>query len=74
MASTNKNDKKDFKFTQDEVKRIGEAMKDEQFVKLMADYARELNDPAKKALYESEIIQLEQDRGFEVIITKFSLN
>merc|ERR1712168_569358 len=65
-ASTNKNDKKDFKFTQDEVKRIGEAMKDEQFVKLMADYARELNDPAKKALYESEIIQLEQDRGFEV--------
>lgn len=66
MASTYKNDKKDFKFTQDEVKRIGEAMKDEQFVKLMADYARELNDPAKKALYESEIIQLEQDRGFEV--------
>ena len=35
-------------------------------MKLLADYAAELADPANKARYEAEIAALEAERGYEV--------
>ena len=70
MAATtttnHKNHKNGFNLTRAEVDRLESALKDETFVKLLADYARELADPAKKAVYEAEIAQLEAERGYDV--------
>merc|ERR1719391_823907 len=57
---------KNFDFKPDEVSKIQRALKDEKFVKLLADYAKELADPATKAHYEAEIRQLEDERGYAV--------
>ena len=62
----NKNNKKDFDLTRAEVDRLEKALKDETFVKLLTDYARDLADPVKKAEYEREIAVLEQERGYDV--------
>jgi dynein assembly factor 2 len=57
---------KDLNLTQDELKRFTEAMKKEEFRKLLIDYAEELQDPQNRALYESEITKLENERGMNV--------
>jgi len=49
-----------------ELSNIQSALKDETFVKLLAEYARELNDPENKKKYEAEIAQLEAERGYDV--------
>lgn len=48
------------------MEQIGKAFKDEKFRDLFADYMREISDPKNKALYESEIKQLESQRGNDV--------
>jgi len=42
-------------------------MKDEEFVKLLTEYAEEIKDPANKARYEAEIAQMEEERGMSVV-------
>lgn len=59
-------DNKDFKLTEDELKRLSEAMKKEEFRKLLVDYAQEISDPANRELYEREIRALEAERGMDV--------
>ena len=66
MAARSRNTQENFDFTENEVSKIQKALKDETFVKLLADYARELNDPKTKERYEAEITQLEIERGFNV--------
>nr|CAD7463868.1 unnamed protein product [Timema tahoe] len=56
----------DIDITRDEVNSIGEALKNEEFRKLLIEYADEINDPANKKLYQEEIIQLEKERGVDV--------
>jgi dynein assembly factor 2 len=57
---------KDLDLTRDEVERLGEALKKEEFRKLLVDYVEEVQNPANKELYEQEIIQLEKERGNDV--------
>eukprot|EP00042_Codosiga_hollandica_P034668 m.244976 g.244976 ORF g.244976 m.244976 type:complete len:705 (-) comp54469_c0_seq1:57-2171(-) len=56
----------EFKPTADELQRLEAAMKDEQFRKLLVEYAREIQDPANKKLYEEEIRQMEAAQGNNV--------
>ncbi|XP_074516701.1 protein kintoun [Sebastes fasciatus] len=49
-----------------EMETLTEALKDEEFKKMLCDYAHELSDPETKKRYEVEIKQLEQERGFTI--------
>lgn len=64
MASKDKFE--DLDLSQDEIKRLGEALKDEKFRKLFVEYAQEISDPENKKRYEEEIAQLENERGMDV--------
>jgi len=66
MAAATKNKPANFDLTRSEVDNIQKALKDQTFVSLLTDYAKELNDPATKARYEAEIKQFERERGFDV--------
>lgn len=52
--------------SRDEVNRIGEALKNEEFRKMFRDYCEEISDPENRKLYEQEITQLEKERGVQV--------
>ncbi|XP_071078867.1 protein kintoun-like [Haliotis cracherodii] len=64
MASKTKLE--DLNVSQDELKRIGDALKDENFRKLFLEYAQEISDPENRRLYEQEISQMENERGMNV--------
>ncbi len=64
MASKDK--LKDLDITEDEVKRLTEAFKKEEFRKLFAEYAEEISNPENRKRYEEEIAQLEAERGMNV--------
>ncbi|KAJ6654017.1 hypothetical protein lerEdw1_007526 [Lerista edwardsae] len=49
----------------DEAARLAEAFRDPQFRSLFAEYAAELADPARRAVYEAEVAALERERGVE---------
>jgi dynein assembly factor 2 len=53
--------------TTDEMNRLAEAMKKEEFRKLLVEYAEEISDPKNRQLYEEEITKLEQERGSNVV-------
>lgn len=52
--------------TRDEVNKIGEALKHKEFRQMFIDYCEEIQDPANRKLYESEITQLENERGVDI--------
>lgn len=52
--------------SRDEVNRIGDALKHEEFRKMFVEYCEEISDPENRKLYESEITQLEKERGVDV--------
>ena len=52
--------------TEDELRRLKEAFKKEEFRKLFQEYAEEISDPANKARYEEEIRQMENQRGNDI--------
>jgi dynein assembly factor 2 len=52
--------------TRDEVNRIGEALKNQEFRKLFADYCEEISNPENKKKYEEELTQLENERGIDI--------
>lgn len=53
--------------TQDEINRFQEAMKKEEFRKLLIEYVEEISDPKNREQYEQEITKLEEERGIDVI-------
>ncbi|KAL1498114.1 hypothetical protein ABEB36_008967 [Hypothenemus hampei] len=57
---------KDLNLSRDEVNRLGEALKKEEFRKLLVDYVEEIQDPKNRQIYEEEVKQLERERGQEV--------
>lgn len=57
---------KDLNMSEEEVRRFSEAMKKEEFRKLLLDYAEEISDPKNRELYEREISALEAERGMNV--------
>ena len=66
MATRTGNTKSNIDLSKNEISRIEKALKDKEFVKLLGEYASELNDPENKKRYETEITQLEADRGNSV--------
>jgi len=56
--------------TKEEMEKITEALKKEEFRKLLADYAEELADPEKRKLYEDELTTLESQRGVDMKFIK----
>lgn len=56
----------DLDITKQELDNIGEALKNEEFRKLLCEYVDEINDPENRALYEREIEQYERERGTAV--------
>lgn len=52
--------------TNEELQRFSKAFKNEEFKKLFADYCKEISDPDNKRLYESELTQLEAERGIDL--------
>ena len=59
-------EKEEFEITRDEAKKLGDALKKEEFRKLLTEYANEISDPENRKRYEEEITQLEQERGYDV--------
>ncbi|XP_050431920.1 protein kintoun [Adelges cooleyi] len=56
----------DLDITKQELENIGEALKNEEFRKLLCEYVDEINDPNNRARYEQEIAQYELERGVQV--------
>lgn len=52
--------------TRDEVNKIGEALKHKEFRELFNDYCEEIRDPENLKLYETELTQLEKERGVDI--------
>lgn len=61
-----KKDWEDLEVTREELDSLTECMKKDEFRKLLLEYAEEVNNPENRALYESEIRQLERERGVDV--------
>ena len=47
-------------------RRLEAALRQEDFRRMLADYAREVGDADNRAIYEREVAQMERERGFEV--------
>lgn len=54
---------KELNLTEEEVDRLTKAFKDENFRKMLHNYAEEISDPENKKKYEEEIKMLERERG-----------
>ena len=67
MATTSKSKNSNINLSKKELNRIENALQDKEFVKLLGDYANELNDPENKKKYEEEIAKLEEERGMSVV-------
>lgn len=52
--------------SKEEVNRISDALKNDEFRKMFIDYCEEIQDPENRKIYESEITQLEKERGVAV--------
>ncbi|CAF0871097.1 unnamed protein product, partial [Brachionus calyciflorus] len=63
MSTSLKNKFEELNMSQDEINRFTEAMKKEEFRKLLIEYAEEISDPKNRELYEQEITKLEEERG-----------
>ncbi|XP_014290630.1 protein kintoun isoform X2 [Halyomorpha halys] len=52
--------------TKSELDEFGEALKKEEFRKLLGEYFDEVTDPKNRAEYERDMIQLEKERGVDI--------
>jgi len=64
MASREKLE--DLDLTQEEIHKLTEALKQDEFKKLFFEYAEEISNPENRERYENEIRQLENERGMDV--------
>ncbi|KAL0271980.1 UNVERIFIED_CONTAM: hypothetical protein PYX00_005129 [Menopon gallinae] len=65
MAGTNRRDWEELNITREEVENLKEALKKDEFRKLLADYAEEITSQENRKKYQEEIIQLEAERGVD---------
>ncbi|XP_023220506.1 protein kintoun-like isoform X1 [Centruroides sculpturatus] len=63
MASS---DIEEFTLSKEESERLKEAFKDEKFVRLLHEYAEEVNDPENRKKYEEDVIAVEKQHGHQV--------
>lgn len=57
---------KELDLSREEIDRLGSALRDENFKRLFFDYVDELHDPENVRLFQSEMTQLEKERGVDV--------
>lgn len=57
---------RDLDLTRDDVDKIGEALKNKEFRKMLVEYVDEIRDPENRKIYEKEVIELEKERGQDV--------
>ncbi|XP_045550286.1 protein kintoun [Salmo salar] len=57
---------KDLNMTSDEIGRFTKAFQNEEFRKMLHEYAEEISKPENKKKYEEEIKLLEQERGMDI--------
>ncbi|XP_038864697.1 protein kintoun-like [Salvelinus namaycush] len=57
---------KDLNITPDEIGRFTKAFQNEEFRKMLHEYAEEISKPENKKKYEEEIKLLEQERGVDI--------
>ena len=58
-------DKEKFKMTKEEAEKLTKAMEKPEFRDLLFDYVKEIQDPANRAQYESDLRKYEQQlEGF----------
>ena len=58
-------DKEKFKMTKDEAEKLTKAMEKPEFRELLFDYVKEIQDPANRAQYESDLKKYEEQlEGF----------
>ncbi|KAF4533116.1 hypothetical protein B566_EDAN003836 [Ephemera danica] len=63
-----RNRQKNFKITENEVNLLKEALKNEEFRKLLVEYSKEIkNDTENSSLQEIEILELERQQGYDVV-------
>lgn len=62
----NHNPKPHIDITREEFDRFKEALKKEEFRKLLIDYIEEIKDPENRKRYEDEVKQFEAERGVDV--------
>merc|ERR1719420_1364571 len=67
MATNSNNTNSKLNLSKNEINRIENALKDKEFVKLLSEYANELQDPENRKKYEEEIAKLEEERGVSVV-------
>jgi dynein assembly factor 2 len=53
----------DTDLTPQEMQRLSEALKNEEFKSLFLDYVKEISDPENRKLYEAELVALEAEQG-----------
>ncbi len=53
----------DTDITPQEMQRLSEALKNEEFKSMFLDYVNEISDPANRNLYEAELKALEAEQG-----------
>lgn len=70
MGEHRRSELNDLDVTREELDNIGEALKNEQFRKLLCEYVDEINDPENRAQYEREVEQYERERGTDVTFVR----
>lgn len=65
MAGFNREKWEELNISKEEVENLTEALKKEEFRKLLAEYAEEITDPKSRKQYQDDIIQLEAERGVD---------
>lgn len=61
-----KSDTEDLNLTSEEANRLKKAFKDKEFLNLFQEYVEEVNSDKNRSVFESEIIAMEKERGFDV--------
>ena len=57
---------KDIKITAQEMEKLSESLKNEEFKALFLDYVKEISDPENRKLFEEELKALEAEQGNDV--------
>lgn len=56
----------ELELSREEVEKLGEALKKEEFRKLLGEYFEEVQDPENRRRYQEEMVELEKQRGMDV--------
>ncbi|XP_034934740.1 protein kintoun [Chelonus insularis] len=65
-CDTQRNNWEDLEVTKSELETLSDCMKQDEFRKLLIEYAEEVTNPENRKIYQEEITKLERERGVDV--------